>query len=112
MECWEIFENVRQSVPLESCEVSGNGMVVDCCGVEEVVIAGTGFPLDGSFRAVVGVEFPGDAVLDIFVSVAGVAGATPLGRPLCFARSAKARFILPLRYLSSRFFLGCTSSSE
>ena len=31
-----------------------------------------------------------------FSTVEGAEGPTPFGRPLCFARSARARFIVPL----------------
>lgn len=59
-----------------------------CCEVEEeeteVAIA------DG---AALEREDDGGALV-IFFSVAGDVGATPLGRPLCFARSANARFMV------------------
>jgi hypothetical protein len=60
-----------------------------CCEVEEeeteVAIADDGAALER--------EDDGGALV-IFFSVAGDAGATPLGRPLCFARSASARFMV------------------
>jgi hypothetical protein len=73
-----------------------------CCNAEEeedLTTAGAGLGLEDNDNDDGPDEDEG--VFVIFFSDLGDAGATPLGRPLCLARSARARFIV-LCALSSK----------